>query len=130
MPITPSPSLLRLTNEEHDLLIGCHHAMERTTRHCYSSPVTGILLDEMTRFHERLVAELQIHAMDVSMEVLLADHDIINLRLQGLDVRYVRGDNIVTDMNELIADWYQLHALFHAMLEHANANTETARIQR
>ena len=123
MAISPNAGLQRKFEAEHELLLDCMHAMERTTRLSYSSPITGILLDELAKFHDGLMIELEQHADGTSLSILTEDQRIIGLRIQGLEIRCMRGDLIVADMNELIADWYRLHAIRHAIMEQANADT-------
>lgn len=117
--MSPIDRLAVLAEAEHDLLIACHHAAERTTRRPYLSPVTGIILAELRRFHAHLLAELACLAAAPAIALLVEDHRILALRLLGLVVRYERGDELAADVDELVRDWYRLHAIRHAWVERA-----------
>lgn len=111
----------RLADREHDLLIACHHAAERASRRPYLSPVTGIILAEMRRFHAYLLAELESLVTLPAIAVLVEDHRFLDLRILGLTARYERGDAVAHDLDELVGDWYRLHAIRHAWAEQALA---------
>ncbi len=114
--------LFRLAASEHDLL-ACHHAAERATRRPYLRPVTGIILAELRRFHGRLLSELERLSDLPAIAVLVEDHRWLDLCLAGLQVRYERGDDLMADIDDVIGDWYRLHAIRHAWVEQRLVST-------